>query len=229
LEDNAVLLFRVTPKTEEKNITEFVASALAADNTEPSDVIGSLQDVVFSQEPGKVMLIFNGEPGGYHLQIPNVPYMLEKNYNTSIYSNFTYSINFPFLSCFNIFHSDYDALRRHCVKFPLNGKMVQVQRVPECKSIQVFEYTKEPDFLELFFENEAEDSVVEVEQHSDHYILTFESRAGRLFLPSTIQTLSPFPHFSNNISHYIIRIIVTQVLKKSRRKAIMSAQDRVFT
>jgi hypothetical protein len=59
------------------------------------------------------------------------------------------------LSALLFFLSDYSAIRTLCVDFPLMGQMVQVQRILESKSIQVFGYSRSLSlhFMELYFEN----------------------------------------------------------------------------
>ncbi|ELT95659.1 hypothetical protein CAPTEDRAFT_222668 [Capitella teleta] len=74
---------------------------------------------------------------------------------------------------------NYPALRRQCTRYPMLGQMVQVERVPQSRSIQVSGFSTSLQILELYFECNNRSSGEEVEstrKYNEYAIITFKDK-----------------------------------------------------
>ncbi|ELU10304.1 hypothetical protein CAPTEDRAFT_208755, partial [Capitella teleta] len=74
----------------------------------------------------------------------------------------------------------YTAIRKHCTCHPMLDQMVQVQKVPQSRSIQVLGFSSTLQLLELYFENtkRSDGGLVEsTDGHQEHAIVTFKDKS----------------------------------------------------
>ncbi|ELU11622.1 hypothetical protein CAPTEDRAFT_212668 [Capitella teleta] len=75
---------------------------------------------------------------------------------------------------------NYNGLRRQCTRYPMLDQMVQVERVPQSRSIQVTGFSTTLQILELYFENTNRSSGGEVENtkgDKEYAIITFKDKS----------------------------------------------------
>ena len=73
--------------------------------------------------------------------------------------------------------AEFDRLRELCISKPLRGTMVTLQRVPQSKTIQVYNIGKvTKEILALYFENKGgTDSCVSVHRQDDYALVEYEN------------------------------------------------------
>ena len=81
--------------------------------------------------------------------------------------------------------AEFDRLRELCVSTPLRGTMVNLQRVPQSKTIQVYNIgTITKELLTLYFENKCGKDGgqigVDVRKQDDVALIEFEKCASKL-------------------------------------------------
>ena len=99
---------------------------------------------------------------------------------------------YSLIQCWPVYNSqltksfaEFDRLRELCVSKPLRGTMVNLQRVPQSKTIQVYNIgTNTEEILTLYFENKSgKDGRVigaDVPRQDDFALIEFEKCASKL-------------------------------------------------
>jgi hypothetical protein len=155
-EANLLLLYGAPASADSDRIKEFIQQSAAA----------QVQKVAFGIEPGKAMISFNRKPSKIIL---------------TMHALFTQNREIKVIDSMHqcVYFSDYSALRALCMDFPLMDEMVQVQKILESKSIQVFGYSGSLQFLELYFENTRQSGGGPLEdavEQDNCFIVTFAER-----------------------------------------------------
>ena len=95
---------------------------------------------------------------------------------------------YSLIQCWPVYNSqltksfaEFDRLRELCVSKPLRGTMVNLQRVPQSKTIQVYNIgTITEELLTLYFENKSGKGGVDVRRQDDFALIEFEKCASKL-------------------------------------------------